>query len=58
MPSWVLKQENQLYVLGGFFVSFVIVPMLIISQVKGNDPADALVEVHEDSQALMSAQLF
>lgn len=31
MPSWVMKQENQLYVLVGFFASFVIVPMLIIS---------------------------
>lgn len=58
MPSWVLKEENQLYVLIGFFSAFVIVPMLIISQVKSNDPADAYSEVHDDTPAYMSEQLF
>lgn len=58
MPSWVLKEENQLYVLVGFFAAFVIVPMLIISQVKNNDPADAHAEVHEDTPSYMSEQLF
>ena len=31
MPSWVLKEENQLYVLLACFTAFVVVPMLIIS---------------------------
>lgn len=58
MPSWVLKQENQLYVLGGFFAIFVIVPMLIISQVKDKDPEDVLNQIHEDTPSHMSATLF
>jgi len=54
MPSWVLKEENQLYVLVGFFTALVIVPMLIISQVKGNDPADGFADVHDDTPSYMS----
>lgn len=53
MPSWVLKEENQLYVLLGFFSAFVVVPMLIISQVKGNDPADGYADVHDDTPSFM-----
>ena len=53
VPSFFLKEENQLYVLVIFFASFVIIPMAIISQTKGNDPIDLLNEIHEDTPALM-----
>lgn len=58
IPSWMLKESNQMYVLVGFFTALVIVPMLIISQLKSNDPADAYSEVHEDTPNYMSEQFF
>jgi hypothetical protein len=45
-------------VLAGFFIIFVCVPMFVISQVKGNDPSEAMNEVHEDTPHFMGAQLF
>jgi hypothetical protein len=55
IPSFFLKEENQLPVLVLFFICCVCVPMLVIYKTKGNDISDLLDEsdLHQDTKALI-----
>lgn len=45
LPAWLLEEKNQLYVLAGFFILFVITPMIIIHLTGDtNNPDDLLME--------------
>ena len=61
LPAWLLEEKNQLYVLLGFFMLFVITPM-IINHLTGdtNNPDDLLMEkskINKSSVATMVATL-
>ena len=60
LPSFLMEDENQLYVLASVFVTLVMIPLAILAKTKdGNDPNDMFFEngVHKSSPALMSKVL-
>jgi hypothetical protein len=61
VPSWVFDPKNQVYVLTAFFIAFIVLPMLIILQLKGND--EEIKNQHKNgiqkqSSSMMLAPLF
>ena len=60
MPSWLTDENNQITVLLGFFLTFIMIPVAVISKLKDtNDPTDAYFEngILKTSAATMLATL-
>jgi len=44
LPSFLFKKDNQIYVLSGFFASFIAVPLVIIQKKMSNSPKDLMYD--------------
>ena len=45
MPSWLTDENNQLTVLVGFFLTFIMIPVAVISKLKdANNPTDLYLD--------------
>mmetsp|Transcript_16914 Transcript_16914/g.26031 ORF Transcript_16914/g.26031 Transcript_16914/m.26031 type:complete len:104 (-) Transcript_16914:722-1033(-) len=61
LPSFLMDENNQLYVLIGFVLTFVMVPIAIILKMKEpNDPSEQYFEngIHKGSAVMMFKTLF
>ena len=51
MPSWLLDENYQLYLLLGFFCTVILVPVALIAKVQEQRATG--VEVHEDTHEML-----
>jgi len=60
LPSFLKNENNQVFVLVGFFFTFIMLPVVIILRLKdGNDPTDLKYDngILKQSSATMLAML-